>query len=79
MKELYIKDNNYRYYKVIADNLEKAIEQIHEYEIFIYDLYGGDVGTEMDTWGWWNCCTYEIIDYNDIEDGETIFDLTDYE
>ena len=75
---MYIKDDQFRIYKVNCETLEKGIEEIHRYETHIYDLYGGDTWTDMDTWGWWNYCEYEEVDYNSISNDDEIYDLVDY-
>ena len=79
MKEMYIEFMQVKYYKVLAENLEDAIKQIKRYESHIYDLYGGDTWSDDDAWGWWDDdWEYHLIDFADIEFGETINDLTDY-
>jgi len=79
MKELYIHSDCGcdRYYKVAADTLKDAQDIIIRYEEFVYDLYAS-CDPEDDTWGWWLYGKYEIVNYEDIEDGAEINDLVDY-
>ena len=77
MKEMYIEFIQDKHYKVLAENLENAIEQIKHYESHTYDLYAWD--GEDDIWGWWDVNRlYHEINFADIVLGETIYDLTDY-
>ena len=76
MKEMYVSFiQNDKIYKVLAENLDDAIEQIKHYESHTYDLYAND----EDDYGWWDVNRlYHETNFADIGFGETIYDLTNY-
>ena len=76
---MYVKDDQFRIYKIDCKTLDEAIDLIHRYENHIYDLYGGDTWSDMDTWGWWDYRKYEVVDYDSLDEDDEIFDLVDYE
>lgn len=75
---MYVEDDESRIYKVNCNTLEESIELIHRYENYVYDLYGGETWSEDDTWGWWEYRKYEIVNYDDLDIGEEVWDLDNH-
>ena len=75
--KMFIVENevNFTYYKVTTKTEELAIAFCNEYECTVYDSYAND--EVEDCYGWWKN-HFKIIDFADLEQGEEVIDLDDY-
>lgn len=72
--KMFIVENeaNLVYYKVTTKSEELAIAFCDEYECSVYDLYAND--DVEDCWGWWEGWM-KVVNYDDLEIGEEVWDL----